>query len=145
MKRVSMIVFLVLAVGAAVAVAADDKQALEQIERDWAKAALAGDAAALDKMLAADYVFTDADASMITKKQMVDDLKSGANKYETFTVEDLKVYLHGDAAVVTGKNALKGTEGGKKLDEHLRFTDTFVKQGGRWVAVATQTTRIPKK
>ena len=142
MKRVSMIVFLVLAVGAAVAVAADDKKALEQIERDWAKAALAGDAAALAKMLAADYVFTDSDASVITKKQELDALSSGATKYQTFTAEDLKVYLHGDAAVVTGKGAL---EGGRAVDETVRFTDTFVKQGGRWLAVATQTTRIPKK
>lgn len=145
MKRVSLIVFLVLAVGAAVAVAADDKQALEQIERDWAKAGLAGDAAALDKMLAADYVFTDSDAKMLTKKQMVDGIKSGATKYETFTVDDVKVYLHGDAAVVTGKVVLKGTDGGRPLDEQSRFTDTFVKQGGRWLAVATQTTRVPKK
>lgn len=145
MKRVSMIVFLVLAVGAAVVVAADDKQALEQIERDWAKAALAGDAAALDQMLAAGYVFTDSDTNMIGKKQWVDGLKSGDTKYETFRVDDMKVYLYGDAAVVVGKTTIKGVEAGKAIDETSRFTDTFVKQGGRWVAVATHTSRVPKK
>ena len=123
----------------------DVAKALIKLENDWAKAGLAGDAAALEKLLTPDYVYTNPDAAMATRAEMVADVKSGKTKYDTFTVGDMKVHVYGDAAVVTGKAHTKGTENGKPNDEEARFTDTWVKRDGRWVCAATQVTRIPKK
>ena len=123
----------------------DVSQALINLEKEWAKAGLAQDATALEKMLTPDYVYTTQDSEMATRSEMIAGMKSGATKYDTFTVEDMKVHVYGDAAVVTGKGSLKGKENGKAIDEVLRFTDTWVKRDGRWVCAATQVTRIPKK
>ena len=115
-----------------------------KLENDWAKAALAGDPASLGKLLAPDYVYTDQDAQMASRADMLAGMKSGKTKYDTFTVADMKVHVYGDAAVVTGKGHLKGTENGKPIDEEIRFTDTWVKRDGQWVCAATQITRLAK-
>jgi len=146
MKKILAIVALVLMAGVAAARPPEDvAQALIKLENDWAKAGLAGDAAALEKLLVPDYVYTNQDAEMASRAEMVAGMKSGTTKYDTFTVGDMKVHVYGDAAVVTGKGHIKGTENGKPIDEQIRFTDTWVKRDGRWVCAATQVTRIPKK
>jgi ketosteroid isomerase-like protein len=146
MKKILAIGGLALmAVVAAARPPEDVSQALMKLENDWAKAGLAGDAAGLEKLLTPDFVYTNQDGEMATRAEMVAGVKSGSTKYDTFTVGDMKVRVYGDAAVVTGKASIKGKENGKPIDEMLRFTDTWVKQGGQWVCAATQVTRIPKK
>jgi ketosteroid isomerase-like protein len=146
MKRILAIAALVLVSGVAAARPPEDvAQALIKLENDWAKAGLAGDAAALEKLLAPDYVYTNQDGEMASRAEMVAGIKSGTTKYDTFTVGDMKAHVYGDAAVVTGKGSLKGKENGKPIDEVIRFTDTWVKQGSQWLCAATQVTRVPKK
>ena len=146
MKKILAIAALVLVSGVAAARPPENvAQALIKLENDWAKAGLAGDAAGLEKLLAPDYVYTNQDGEMASRAEMVASIKSGTTKYDTFTVGDMKAHVYGDAAVVTGKGSLKGKENGKPVDEVIRFTDTWVKQGGQWLCAATQVTRVPKK
>jgi ketosteroid isomerase-like protein len=144
-KALSVAALALVACVAAAHPPEDVSQALINLEKEWAKAGLAQDATALEKMLAPDYVYTNQDSEMATRSEMIAGMRSGATKYDTFTVEDMKVHVYGDAAVVTGKGSLKGKENGKTIDEVIRFTDTWVKRDGRWVCAATQVTRIPKK
>jgi len=53
--------------------------ALQRIEQDWAAASAKNDWAALDKMLAAEYV-NNADGLITPKKQFLANMKSGAYK-----------------------------------------------------------------
>jgi ketosteroid isomerase-like protein len=146
MKNILAILALVLVSGAAAASPPEDvTQALTKLENDWAKMALAGDATALEKLLTPDYVYTNQDGEMATRADMISGMKSGATKYDTFTVEDVKVHAYGDTAVATGKGSIKGKENGKAIDQVLRFTDTWVKRDGRWQCAATQVTSVPKK
>lgn len=51
--------------------------------------------------------------------------------------------MEGDAAVVTGVNHVRGKEAdGKPFDRRIRFTDTYIKQDGRWQVWATQGTTM---
>ena len=146
MKRLLTATALVFAAAMAAARPPEDvAQALMKLENDWAKAGLAGDTAALEKMLASDYVYTNPEGGMSTRADTLSAMKSGATKYDIFTVSDMKVHVYGDAAVVTGTGHTKGKEDGKPIDDTVRFTDTWVKQGGNWVCVATHVTRLPKK
>jgi ketosteroid isomerase-like protein len=146
MRKTLSITALVLVTGLAAAVPPEDvTQTLTKLETDWAKAGLAGDAAALEKLLTADYVYTNQDGETATRTDMISGMKSGSTKYDTFTVGDMKVHAYGDAAVVTGKGSIRGKENGKPIDMELRFTDTWVRQGGQWLCAATQVTRLPKK
>jgi ketosteroid isomerase-like protein len=53
-------------------------------------------------------------------------------------VEDLTVQVHGQTAVVTGKNVVFWKDGRKSA---TRYTDTYAKIDGKWKAVSAQLTK----
>jgi uncharacterized protein (TIGR02246 family) len=111
-----------------------DEFALLQIERDWAAAWLAQDAAALDAILADSFVENEL-GQISTKAQILANIKAGIYKVEACENSDMRVVVFGDHAVVNGLNASKQALRGKDVGGVQRWTDTFVKQDGRWRAV----------
>ena len=112
-------------------------QSLIDMENQWAKASKAGNADALAPMLAEDFVALDSDGSMRTKSEALARTKKA--KWTTNEIGDLKVIVHGDAAVVTGSWTGKGTDGGgKAIDAKERWADTWVKtSNGKWQCVVS--------
>ena len=123
-----------------------DDQTLLDVEYQWANAYLSGDAEKLASILSRDYVQTNTRARVTDKEEEVSDLRKGTFRYEKFETTQMKVQLYGDAAVVTGLIAAKGTDeaSGKTIEGQMRMTDTFIRQGGRWQVVASQTTLAPE-
>jgi uncharacterized protein (TIGR02246 family) len=113
-----------------------DEQALMQVERDWAVASAANDAAALDKLTTDDYVNNNA-GQVVTKKQMLANIRSGASKVASAETGELRAFVVGDTATVYGVWTEKSTLNGKDTSGTFRFVDTFVKRDGRWLAAAT--------
>jgi len=118
-----------------------DERALMQIERDWATAAAANDAAGLDTLMADEYV-GNTDGRLTPKKQAIADVKSGASKVSSAEASDLTVFVSGDRASVHGLWTEKSTLNGKDTSGQFRFTDTFIKRDGRWQAVTTFSTKL---
>ena len=79
-----------------------------------------------------------------TKAQNIADMKQGALKIESSKIEDMKVRVYGDTAVVTYATTDKGTYKGRDISGQYRWTDVFVKQNGKWQLVSGQGTPIPK-
>ena len=123
-----------------------DEQALLDIEDQWANAYVSGNAEKLAFILSRDYVQTNTRARVTDKEEEVSDLRKGTFRYEKFETTQMKVQLYGDAAVVTGLIAAKGTDksSGKTIEGHMRMTDTFIRQDGKWQVVASQTTLVPE-
>jgi len=120
------------------------EKTLVQMENDWTKAGVAGDAGALGKILADDWVGL-GPAGAMTKAQVLADVKSGDNKITSITLGDVKVRVFGDVAVVTGNDDEKSSYKGKDTSGHYLWTDVFVKRKGKWQAVASQSTLVPPK
>src|SRR5688572_28920958 len=57
------------------------EQAVMHLEQERVDAMTKGDLAALDRMLADDFIYTHSNARVETKQQLIDALKSGAFKY----------------------------------------------------------------
>jgi len=112
-------------------------QALIDLENQWARASLAGNADALAPLLSEDFVALDSDGTMRTRAETL--ARTKAAKWTTNEIGDLKVIVHGDAAVVTGSWTGKGTDGaGKPVDAKERWADTWVKMSnGKWQCVAS--------
>jgi ketosteroid isomerase-like protein len=74
-------------------------------------------------------------------------LKSGMLKVASWTIEDVKVSVRGNAAVVTGKSVLtNATYMGQDFSGEYEWTDHFVRQkGGGWRAVSSQSRRVKKQ
>src|SRR5215813_1078637 len=119
---------------------AEDK--IKKLEEARNQAILHGDAAALDRMTSDDYSFITLRGEMRTKSEILKGFASGSFHYESREISDLKVRVYGETAVVTGRSVQKGMENGKDYSGDYRFTRVYVKQKGRWVTVALQTTLI---
>jgi len=67
-----------------------------------------------------------------------------ATKYTSIEYEDVKVTVFGDTAIATGGSKIKGTAAsGKPLDEHVRWTDTWLKMpNGKWQCVASHASPV---
>ena len=155
MKRtlaVSLVVFaaVYLALGHAMArnnPAGDAKvqEELKNLENERAKAVVKGDIAALDPVTADDYTVINIAGQLLTKPQIFDAIKSGDIKYEELENNDLQVRVYGNTAVLTGRTTQKGQFKGKDISGQTRFTRVYVKQHGKWQAVAFQATRIAEQ
>jgi uncharacterized protein (TIGR02246 family) len=118
-----------------------DEQALLQAERDWADAWQKMDGAALDKILAAEFV-ENSGGRTTTKAQTLADMKAGIYKVESAEVKDMRVLVFGDHAVVNGTSVVKQTMKGKDNSATSHWTDTFVKRDGRWQAIVSYNARV---
>jgi ketosteroid isomerase-like protein len=103
------------------------------------------DLAFLDRILADDFMTTSSGGTVFTKAQLIANLKSGGYVFISAMLDDIKVRIYGDVAVVTGRNTVKGTLKGKDFSGQERWTDTFIKRDGRWQAVATHNSTIAQK
>ncbi|MBZ5542726.1 MAG: nuclear transport factor 2 family protein [Acidobacteriia bacterium] len=131
--------------GTAAAEGEDVAAELKALENAWSDAMLKHDAAALDAILDDSLVEISPAGTVSNKAKDLADLKAGEPKLESFSLDDMKVHVYGNAAVVTGRFAIKGTDKGKDISGTGRFTDTFVKRNGKWRCVASQATIIPQK
>ena len=118
-----------------------EEQALLQIERDFATAALARDMAFFDRTLATEYAQV-ADGKPVNVAAQLAELKAGRVQIESITMRDMRAHVVGDAAIVSMTAESKGTYKGKPFDEKSRGIDFFVKRDGRWQVVNSQMTTI---
>src|SRR5262245_5764261 len=102
------------------------------------------DIAALDRLLADDYIVTQS-FGITSKAQLMDAWKSGRLKYTSASDKDRVIRVYGDTAVTTGILTLKGQNPNGDFTSNTRFTAVFVKQQGRWRLVASQLSEIPQK
>jgi uncharacterized protein YdeI (BOF family) len=122
------------------------KNELMQIERDIGAANVRRDAAYFERVEADEFIFTDSSGGITLKKEDVAGVKAPANpdsKLLSYEVDDMKVTLYDDTAVVTGRVTQKGVNKGQEWTGQSRFTDVFVWRDKRWQIVAGHSSRIP--
>ena len=125
------------------AAAGGAEQAVMALEQKWLQSQQNNDAALLEPLLADNIADTSTEGMLMTgKAAVVKDAKSV--KWSSAEYIDMKVTVHGDAAVVTGIFNGKGTDtGGKAVNVHERFTDTWVKMpDGKWLCAASHGSNI---
>jgi ketosteroid isomerase-like protein len=121
------------------------EQELIKAENQWNDALVHVDIEALDKLIATEYAETGDKGQRSTKAEHLSSVKSGDFKVTSAVLDDLKVHVYGNAAVVTGRNTTKEQEKGKDTSGVYRFTDTWAKRDGRWQCVASHWSIIEEK
>jgi hypothetical protein len=122
------------------AASGDPSGALITLEKKWVAALQRADTQTLSALWAQTYVDTDETGHRSDKAEVLRVLKSGALKLRKLQLSDMKAYVYGDAAVITGASAQDGDFQGQRLAPKIVFTDTFVRDGDTWKAVASQRT-----
>jgi ketosteroid isomerase-like protein len=117
-------------------------EAVKQLEHDWTDAVKAGDADKLGQILADDWAGIAYDGNKETKQSMLADVKSGAQKLDSFEFGPMDVKVLGSVAVVQGSDTEKSTTKGKDSSGKWVWMDVFVKRDGKWVAVRSQSAKV---
>jgi ketosteroid isomerase-like protein len=121
----------------------DESAAVLQAERDGCVAYLRSDADNIAKFLTDDYTLTNSKGEITTAADDIEDARSGRVHYDVFENYDMKARVYGGhTGIVTGKTKIKGNAQGKPIDIIVQFTDTFVKQSGRWRLAAGHVSRL---
>lgn len=113
------------------------EQHLRQLNEDWVKAMMRGDAETLDRIMADDFVFTyplEGD----DKAQFIADVTSGDLKIEHLTREQISVRIFGSTAVLTARDSAKWLYRGRELSGQYKVIKVFAERGGRWQLCAVQ-------
>jgi ketosteroid isomerase-like protein len=122
-----------------------DEEKLEQLVRDWADAAVHADVQRLERL--EDASFQGASEGMkFNKRTLIEAIRSGAVKVGGWTIEDVKVRVHGNSAEATGRSKLtNAVYMGKDYSGEYEWTDHFVKgRDGNWRAVSSIAKRVKK-
>jgi hypothetical protein len=126
---------------AGAAQAADLPADLAQAARDYDAAQAGGDRAALERLLADDYLLVNSSGARETKAELIADFTAPGYKLEPFTVRQPVERVWRDGAVLGGLADLKGVDGGKPFAVTIAFADIWARRDGRWRVVFTQVTR----
>lgn len=115
---------------------ADHDQVLAQLtdlENDWTLANINDDKAALERILADDYVGPTPDGGLQTKAEYIRTNRRDT-RIEKWDFDDLKLNLIGDRATLSGKITYEIKD---EDDLKFDFIDKFVWRDGRWQATGS--------
>jgi ketosteroid isomerase-like protein len=113
-------------------------QELAEIQQRLAEAWVASDRAAIERIVASDWTVTGPDGRVSTRGDVLREVfDTKVHCITSLLIDDVRVRVFGDAAVVTGRTHGRGEYGKVPYDVVIRFTDVFVRREGRWQAVAS--------
>jgi ketosteroid isomerase-like protein len=120
----------------------DTEKAVAALEQQWLQSQKTNNPDLVAPLIADKFVGTGPDGKITGKSELLAEAK--ATKYSSMEYEDVKVTVFGDTAIATGGSRSKGSDAsGKPMDEHVRWTDTWVKMpGGKWQCVASHVSPI---
>ena len=147
--KLLLIAFVLVCVASPIAIRQTKNSKAEQellkLQREWLDAYQKHDPAALERIEADGFTLTEADGKVTTKAEDVASIRNAKPPQpdDAFDVEDVKVRVYGDTAILMGRVILKYRNKGQIVVERYRYTDTYLKRRGRWQVFASQLTRLP--
>jgi ketosteroid isomerase-like protein len=119
-----------------------EQEVLRQADA-WANAELHGDTTSLERILADDYIGIGPLGFMLTKQEWLARHQAGDLKYESFSLDEVKVRVYNnDAAVLTGRQVQNGAYRGNSIQAQFRITLVYVQQQGQWQLASLQLSTI---
>ena len=126
-------------------------QAMTAVEQELSNAqaarfaaTVAGDVAALNRLMAEDITYFHSTGRIDSRASFTERL-GPTPSYRAFKSEDQLVRVTGDMGVVTAKVLLtqRNAETGVEASHYSRCTSVWQKRDGRWQEILWQATRLP--
>jgi ketosteroid isomerase-like protein len=141
--KTSLVTFMMVLGMATACFGASADAELKTIEQQWLDAYMKGDANFIKNLEAEDYSIIEPDGAVSTKAQDVKSVTDKTFVLKSATMSDYKCRMLGDNhAVVTCMLKMSGTDDGQEFSGDYRGTDVFEKKDGKWMAVASQLTKV---
>jgi ketosteroid isomerase-like protein len=126
--------------------AAVDSAAIAKAHEQWIRAFQRHDPTLMEPLLADDVVYFGEEP--FTKQHLMEHVRDTSFTLASVSQNELRVRVVGsarDVAVATGSVNAKGRRAGEAFNLQNRYTEVWVKRGGRWQCVAGQEATWPVK
>ena len=125
--------------------ASDARRQVLKLEQDWVTAEDKRDEAALRRILDDKFLASFGPNQPYDKETFIkQELSGSVDPTESQTLSDQRVILDRDTAVVIGTGTERGTRNGAAYEEVYRYTVTYIRRNGRWLALAEHLVEVPK-
>lgn len=114
-----------------------DPEKILEMEKRWTEAYKQRDVGILSSLLAEDFIITVEDGSTYGKMGYISHTANTSVRVDVAEMSELRVRMHGNAAVVTGAYHERGTSNGTPYEYRDRLTDLWIKSGGSWQVIAS--------
>src|SRR5580692_1345845 len=116
---------------------------IDRLEDHWRDAILNRNVAAMETLLASDYMAITPNGTLQSKEETLANMRSGALQIKSIEISDRKVRFYGATALVTSRAEVSGTTPEGELTGSYRYTRVYVRDGsGVWRIVSFEASRI---
>ena len=105
-----------------------------KVEQENTEAVARGDIATLDRIYSDELSFS-ARGELLTKAQVLDNIKSGKFDNKVPIHKDIKAHVFGDTVVLTGYSTSIVHYKGKETHGPRWFTNVYIRRNGQWQMV----------
>lgn len=119
-------------------------RALFRLEDGWTSALVHRDTAYFRRTLAPGYVYSD-ETGVADRAQTLAQVLPPGDTVDHAANENMRAHVYGTTGVVTGILVTRGRGAHGPFQHRYRFTDTWIRRGGRWLMVASQDYDIPRR
>jgi ketosteroid isomerase-like protein len=121
----------------------ESRHEIDQLEDIWRNALLKSNVAAIDALLADDYMAITPSGTLQTRDQALASIRSGQTHLTAIKISDRKVRFYRTTALVTSLAQMQGTVGGHDISGSYRYTRVYVRDDtGKWKVVSFEANRI---
>lgn len=143
LKRLSWCASVALvSYGAWTAEPTTEESRVMQVTQDACVAFLTADLSAAEKLLAPGFTLVNSMAVVQTRDEVLAEIRNRDPVYDAFRNHSMTAQVFGDAAIVQGITSVRGRSGGQAFDVNVRFTDTLIRERGKWRLVVSHVTAI---
>lgn len=114
--------------------------AVMQLDSQLNEAGKRHDTALFERTATDDYISVNPAGVVANKAQAIASAKNF--KFESLHIDDVKVRVYGDSAVLTARATLKAQFGDQDISGQYRYLRVYVKRNGQWQLASFQVTRI---
>jgi ketosteroid isomerase-like protein len=120
-----------------------EEQRVLDVEQEWVKAEMNHDSATLRRVLDDHFVATFGAGQPYDKEGFIKAVTEGERESPpTQTLSDHTIRVDGDTAVVVGTDTVSGNREGQAYSNVYRYTVTYIRRYGHWVALAEHIVRV---
>jgi hypothetical protein len=120
----------------------DAESQVRALQNELIAAYIHRDIAALERILGAEYSFVESHGRMLSRADLIENFRSGDRVLRSYTIDDDRVQVYGNAAVMTYHYRSNEQYRGQDQSGDFRFIRVFAKREGRWLMVAGQETAV---
>jgi ketosteroid isomerase-like protein len=85
---------------------------------------------ALAAIYSDDYMLVRPDGSVLSKDEVLADLRIGGLAFDSIEIADVKIRIHGDTAILTAASRTVASRHGKEANSHIRLVAVYVTDQG---------------